>query len=191
MSCGAEPGSSGGASGGPGRDEKDKDTDSSHRVNEPEDKEYYTPRRRNNTNRISYGSCPLYGPTLQNMQIPQKWSCNPLTYLRNCSSNTLQKWQNRLRYTLANIDWLTTPTHCTLANNSNNNIITITTMRMRVPGRSRVIWRAIQHGAQYPEDGTCPLRHCRELNSLPARQGSACNQQAVPKLCVHHGASTS
>ena len=41
MSCGAEPGSSGGASGGPG-DEKDpgKDMDSSHRVNEPEDKEY-------------------------------------------------------------------------------------------------------------------------------------------------------
>ena len=37
--CGAEPGSSGGASGGPG-DEKDKDMDSSHRVNEPEDKEY-------------------------------------------------------------------------------------------------------------------------------------------------------
>ena len=39
MSCGAEPGSSGGASGGPG-DEKDKDMDNSHRVNEPEDKEY-------------------------------------------------------------------------------------------------------------------------------------------------------
>ena len=40
MSCGAEPGSSGGASGGPG-DEKDKDMDSSHRVNEPpKDKEY-------------------------------------------------------------------------------------------------------------------------------------------------------
>ena len=39
MSCRAEPGSSGGASGGPG-DEKDKDMDSSHRVNEPEDKEY-------------------------------------------------------------------------------------------------------------------------------------------------------
>ena len=41
MSCGAEPGSSGGASGGPG-DEKDKDMDmdSSHRVNDPEDKEY-------------------------------------------------------------------------------------------------------------------------------------------------------
>ena len=38
MSCGAEPGSSGGASGGPG-DEKE-DRDSSHRVNEPEDKEY-------------------------------------------------------------------------------------------------------------------------------------------------------
>ena len=40
MSCGAEPGSSGGASGGPG-DEKDKDMDmdSSHRVNDPEDKE--------------------------------------------------------------------------------------------------------------------------------------------------------
>ena len=36
MSCG---GSSGGASGGPG-DEKDKDMDSSHRVNEAEDKEY-------------------------------------------------------------------------------------------------------------------------------------------------------
>ena len=40
MSCGAEPGSSGGASGGPG-DEKDKDTNSSHRVNEPEDMEYF------------------------------------------------------------------------------------------------------------------------------------------------------
>ena len=39
MSCGAEPGSSGGASEGPD-DEKDKDMDSSHRVNEPEDKEY-------------------------------------------------------------------------------------------------------------------------------------------------------
>ena len=39
MSCGAEPGSSGGASGGPG-DEKNKDMDSSYRVNEPEDKEY-------------------------------------------------------------------------------------------------------------------------------------------------------
>ena len=39
MSCGAEPGSSGGASGGPD-DEKDKDMDSSHRVNEPKDKEY-------------------------------------------------------------------------------------------------------------------------------------------------------
>ena len=39
MSCGAEPGSSGGASGGPG-DEKDKDIDSSRRINEPEDKEY-------------------------------------------------------------------------------------------------------------------------------------------------------
>ena len=39
MSCGAEPGSSGGASGRPG-DEKDEDMDSSHRVNEPEDKEY-------------------------------------------------------------------------------------------------------------------------------------------------------
>ena len=36
MSCGAEPGS---ASGGPG-DEKDKDMDNSHRINEPEDKEY-------------------------------------------------------------------------------------------------------------------------------------------------------
>ena len=36
MSCGAEPGSSGG---GPD-DEKDKDMDSSHRVNEPKDKEY-------------------------------------------------------------------------------------------------------------------------------------------------------
>ena len=70
-------------------------------------------------------------------------------------------------------------------------IITITTMRMRVPSRSRVIWRAIQHGAQYSEDGTCPLWQCRELNSLPARQGSTCNQQAVPKLCVHHGAATS
>ena len=33
------PGSSGGASGGP-VDEKDKDMNSSHRVNEPEDKEY-------------------------------------------------------------------------------------------------------------------------------------------------------
>ena len=42
MSCGAEPGSSGGASGGPG-DEKDKDMDSSHRVNEPEDKEHPEP----------------------------------------------------------------------------------------------------------------------------------------------------
>ena len=39
VSCGAEPGTSGCASGGPG-DEKDKDMDSSHRVNEPEDKEY-------------------------------------------------------------------------------------------------------------------------------------------------------
>ena len=39
MNCGAEPGSSGGASGGPG-DEKDKDIDSSRRINEPEDKEY-------------------------------------------------------------------------------------------------------------------------------------------------------
>ena len=39
MSCGAEPGSSGGASGGPGN-EKDKDMDCSHRVNEPEDMEY-------------------------------------------------------------------------------------------------------------------------------------------------------
>ena len=39
VSCGAEPGSSGGASGGPG-DEKDKDMDSTYRVNEPEDKEY-------------------------------------------------------------------------------------------------------------------------------------------------------
>ena len=39
MSCRAEPGSSGGASGGPG-DEKNKDMDSSHRVNELEDKEY-------------------------------------------------------------------------------------------------------------------------------------------------------
>ena len=39
VSCGAEPGSSGGASGGPG-DEKEKDRDSSHRVNEPEDKEH-------------------------------------------------------------------------------------------------------------------------------------------------------
>ena len=36
MSCGAEPGSSGG---GPG-DEKDKDMDSSHRVNELEHMEY-------------------------------------------------------------------------------------------------------------------------------------------------------
>ena len=42
MSCGAEPGSSGGASGGPG-DEKDKDINSSHRVNEPEDKEHPEP----------------------------------------------------------------------------------------------------------------------------------------------------
>ena len=39
MSCGAEPGSSGGASGGPG-DEKDEDMDSIHRINEPEDMEY-------------------------------------------------------------------------------------------------------------------------------------------------------
>ena len=39
MSCGAEPGTSGGAIEAPS-DEKDKDTDSSHRVNEPEDKEY-------------------------------------------------------------------------------------------------------------------------------------------------------
>ena len=39
MSCGAEPGSSGGASGGPD-DEKDKDMDSSHQVNELEDMEY-------------------------------------------------------------------------------------------------------------------------------------------------------
>ena len=39
MSCEAEPGSSGGASGGPA-DEKDEDMDSSHRVNEREDKEY-------------------------------------------------------------------------------------------------------------------------------------------------------
>ena len=46
------------------------------------------------------GSCPLYGPTLQKVKILQKWSCNPLTYLSNCSFNTLQKWQNRrLRYT--------------------------------------------------------------------------------------------
>ena len=42
MSCGAEPGTSGGASGGPG-DEKDEDMDSSHRINEPEDKEYPEP----------------------------------------------------------------------------------------------------------------------------------------------------
>ena len=40
MSCGAEPGSSGGASGGGPGDEKDKDMDSSHRVDEPKDKEY-------------------------------------------------------------------------------------------------------------------------------------------------------
>ena len=39
MSCGAEPGSSGGASGGPA-DEKDEDMDNSHRVNEPEDMVY-------------------------------------------------------------------------------------------------------------------------------------------------------
>ena len=39
MSCGAEPGSSGGPTGGPA-DEKDEDMDNSHRVNEPEDKEY-------------------------------------------------------------------------------------------------------------------------------------------------------
>ena len=39
VSCGAEPGSSGGDSGGNG-DEKDKDMDSSHRVNKPEDKEH-------------------------------------------------------------------------------------------------------------------------------------------------------
>ena len=39
MSCGAEPGSSSGASGGLG-DEKDKDMNNSHRVNEPEDMEY-------------------------------------------------------------------------------------------------------------------------------------------------------
>ena len=41
MSCGAEPGSSGGASGGPD-DEKDKDMDmdSIHRVNQLEDMEY-------------------------------------------------------------------------------------------------------------------------------------------------------
>ena len=42
MSCGAEPGTSGGASGAPS-DEKDEDMDSSHRINEPEDKEYPEP----------------------------------------------------------------------------------------------------------------------------------------------------
>ena len=40
VSCGAEPVSSGGASGGRAGEEKDKDMDSSHRVNEPKDKEY-------------------------------------------------------------------------------------------------------------------------------------------------------
>ena len=49
---------------------------------------------------------------------------------------------NRLRYTLANIDWLAYHTY------SHSQII-FTMMRMRVPGSSRVIWRAIQHGAQY------------------------------------------
>ena len=39
MSCGAEPGTSGSASRASG-DEKDKDMDSSHRVNEPKDWEY-------------------------------------------------------------------------------------------------------------------------------------------------------
>ena len=40
MSCGAEPGSSGGASRGPGDEKADKDMNSSHRVNEPEEKEH-------------------------------------------------------------------------------------------------------------------------------------------------------
>ena len=40
MSCGAEPGSSGGASGGPSDEKDKKDMDSSHRINKPEDKEY-------------------------------------------------------------------------------------------------------------------------------------------------------
>ena len=80
MSCGAEPGTSSGASGGSG-DEKDKDMDSSHQVNASEEDSYSnesgmtdnsysegensTPRtsprgakesgrRRKNTNRISY-----------------------------------------------------------------------------------------------------------------------------------------
>ena len=137
-----------------------------------------------------YGSCPLYGPTLQKVQILQKWGCNPLTYLRNClfhspkmaKSAALHTREYKLAYHAYSPS---------INAHSQIIIITFTTMRMRVPGRSRVIWRAIQHGAQYPEDGTCPLWQCRELNSLPVRQGSACNQQAVPKLCVHHGAATS
>jgi hypothetical protein len=39
VSCGADPGTSSGASGGPG-DEKDEDIDNSHGINEPEDEEY-------------------------------------------------------------------------------------------------------------------------------------------------------
>ena len=34
--------------------------------------------------------------------------------------------------------------------------------------RSRYIWWAIQHGAEYYEDGTCAAWQYRELNSLPA-----------------------
>ena len=127
---------------------------------------------------------------LQKVQILQKWSCNLLTYLRNCSFHTLQKWQNRLRLHTREFR-LAHHAYSPSINAHSQIIITIATIRMRVPGRSRVIWRAIQYGAQYPEDGTCPFWQYIELNSLPARQGSACNQQAVPELCVHHGAATS
>ena len=41
---------------------------------------------------------------------------------------------------------------------------------------SQAIWRAIQHGVEHPEDGTCAVWQYRELNSLPPKQRSACNQ---------------
>ena len=62
------------------------------------------------------GSCPLYGPTLQKVQILQKWSCNPLTYLRNCSFNTPKNGKSAAlhtrEYRLARL-----PRLLTLANN--------------------------------------------------------------------------
>ena len=110
------------------------------------------------------GSCPLYGPTLQKVQILQKWSCNP-TYLRNCSFNTPKMAKSAALHTCEYR--LAYHAYSSSINAHSQIIVTITTMRMRVQGRLRVIWRAIQHGAQYPEDGTCPLWQYREFNSLP------------------------